>query len=186
MAVAGLKILELHPHLRLVADVDLQRIHRARAHALGKAAVQLEVAVMTRAEKIVFALPVIDEAAQVRADRVQRLGHTIDEAQVHRTDAHVGESVPRVHLVCHDGELGRRAVGGNRVERGDPDEAVAVAALALGQGIEIRPNAGTERHHADERADEHAQKLDKPAPLLRWTDGFADIGFRRFNFIFHA
>ena len=154
---------------------------------------------MARAEKIVFALPVIDEAAQVRADRVQRLGHTIDEAQVHRTDAHVGEPVPRVHLVCHDGELGRRTVRRNRVERGDLDEAGAGTALALGQGIEIRPNAGTERHHTDERADKRTKKLDETAPLpgrfrrvglrrghrfLRLADGFVDSGPGRFSLVF--
>ena len=71
--------------------------------------------------------------------------------------------------------------------------------LALGQGVEIRPNAGTERHQTDERADKRTKKLDEAAPLpdrfrrvglrrghrfLSLADGFVDSGPGRFNLVF--
>ena len=110
---------------------------------------------------------VIDKASQVRTDSVQCLRLPIDETQVHRADTDIRETVPSIDLVCYNRKLSRRAICGDRVKRGNPDEAtLSFNLVALSQRIEIKPQAGPEWNQADQRAKEHAEKLDEAAPFL--------------------
>src|SRR5260221_14343697 len=108
--LAGLEILELHPNLTVLANLHLQIIQSARRRA-GRGtnlAAQSEGAVVARAMVTLSGWIIIDEAARMRTNHIQRLDRFLAGApEVNGAYGRLGRFIPGVGAAGDDGEFSR-------------------------------------------------------------------------------